>query len=223
MTGLVVLIVVSILLALTLAFLITDLVLSFQEIKSHPKRVYKALFGYADENDHLLLNNIDLFLEGDYTSPTRFDHLLFADKYIYIITDFALRGGLYGNINDPNIFVRKPSGQAQQIHNPIPYSAERITRFEKLLQVNQGDKMIVSVVVYNNSLVVPESLRKMDKNSWFISLSELIPTIRKAEKDDVTPIPHEMTQSMLNTIKRRSESIKEALEKQAQQQRGKAA
>jgi hypothetical protein len=223
MAGLIVLIVAIVLFVLAVTYLVTDFLLSKLEIKSHPNRVYRALYEYADENDHLLLNNVDLFLPGDYSEPTRFDHILFADKYIYIVTDFALKGGLYGNINDPNFFVKKLNGQAQQVHNPIPISENNIARFESLLDVNHEDKMLVSVIVYNNSLVVPEALRKMNRNCWFLSLKELIPTIRKAEKDNVTPIPHEMTQAMLDTIKARSENIKEALARQEEQRKAGAA
>lgn len=215
MTAKVVLLLCLIALFLILAYLLYDHLSLTGKVKNHKQRVYHALYDYAEEKDALLLSDVYLYLPGDYSDPTTFDHLLFHDKYVYVISDFAQNGGLYGNIQDPNLYLKPLRGATVQVPNPVSINEEKTKKLEEFLQASQGDHLLVSVVVYNDSLVVPETLRKKNQDSWFISLSELTKTIKQAEKDNVTPIPHEETERIMKEILSRSNAIKQKLKEEA--------
>lgn len=190
-----------------------DSIRKFFEKYRFKKSVYKVLRYYAEEEDQLLLNKVALILdEGN--QPILFDHILFADKYIYIISDFSAQGGLYGNVNDPALFLKKNKGDIEKIDNPVFYNEEKVKRLEQALGISHTDKMLVSVVVFNSTLVVPRGIEKKEQTSWFLSLLELEKTIRIAEKDDVEPIRHEQSEKMAKMLQTRSNQTKREMEAQ---------
>lgn len=172
------------------------------------KSVYRILHYYAEEEDQLLLNNVNLVFDKNAQEPYVFDHMLFADKYIYIISDYTKIGGLYGNINDQFLFLKDEKNQINKIFNPVILNENKITELERVFAIPHSDKMFVSVVVFNPSLVVPKELLKKEQTSWFLSLDELEKTIKKAEMDDVTPITHAQSEDMAKSILARSDRTK---------------
>ena len=218
MFGWIVLVILVIVLFVAIFFLFWDKIKNFMERHFHAKRVYKVLRYYAEEEDQLLLNHVVLYLSGD-NQPTTFDHIVFADKYVYVISDFSKIGGLYGNVEDPNLFLCYSKDKIVKITNPILANENRVMKLEEVLHVQHSDKMFVSVVVYNPSLIVPKGIAKKNQTSWFLPVTELEKTIKIAEKDSVSPISHDKTEKLVAMLKKRSEQNKieiDAQEKIAQ-------
>lgn len=180
------------------------------EKRNFQKKVYRVLKYYAEEEDQLLINKVALVLDED-NRPVSFDHILFADKYVYVFYDFSCFGGLYGNVNDPYIFLRNEKNKVVKITNPVYYNCEKVKKLEEALNISHADRIMVSVVVFNSSLVVPKGIYKKEQTSWFLPLSELEKTIETAEKDDVTPIRHEQSEKLALMLQKRSNQIKKEI------------
>ncbi len=192
-------------------FLFYDKIHYYFEKTRHRKRIYKVLHYFAEEEDCYLLNDAEFFLSENDAAPTHFDHLLFTEKYVYIITDFMAFGGIYGNVNDASLFLRKDSGKIVTIPNPVLNGRERVRRIEELVGASHEKKLFMSMTVYNPSLVVPKSIHIKDGESNFISLKELDETIRLAEQDNVAPIKDEMTKKLVHSLYERSNKTKESI------------
>ena len=158
----IVLIVLFIIILVSLFFLFYDKIQYLYEKKKHRKRIYKILHYFAEEEDCYLLNDVKVFLAKDDPEPTCFDHLLFAEKYIYIITDFIAFGGVYGNVKDASLFLKKPSGKTVPIPNPIISGKERVRRIEEFINSAHEHKLFMSMTVYNPSLIVPKGIHIKD-------------------------------------------------------------
>ena len=214
MLGWIILILVIVLLLACIIVFFSYPLKLFVEKHRHKKRVYKTLHYFCDEADQLMLNNVVLYLPGDKSEPTKFDHIVFADKYIYVVSSVFFEGGLYGNVEDSALFRRDDKGKIIKIINPVVQNENKVRKLEAVLDVPHSDKMFVSVVVYNPSLIVPKGIAKKDQTSWFLPVTELEKTLKIAEKDDVTSIDHTKTQALVNMLKDRSDKIKEEISKQ---------
>lgn len=201
------------LLIVSLFVLFNDFAKSHRDRKKFAKRVYNVLKYYADEQDHLLLNDVNLYLGEEKRKPTIFNHVLFADKYVYVITDFSYQGGIYGNIQDGTLFVKDYDGKKLKVDNPIADNEGNVRKLENFLGIHHSDKMLVSVVVHDSNLIVPKEIEKKEQNSWFLPIGELEKTLNLAEQDDVEPISHEQTERMVRTLLERSNLIKKEIKR----------
>lgn len=213
MIGWIVFGILVLLILVSLFFLFYDRIHYFFEKKRHKKRIYKVLHYYAEEEDCYLLNDAEFFLSENDSEPTRFDHILFTEKYVYIITDFMAFGGIYGNVNDASLFLKKASGKIITVPNPVINGKERVRRMEELVGASHEKKLFMSMTVYNPSLIVPKSIHVKDGESNFISLKELDETIRLAEQDNVVPIKDEMTKRLVHSLYERSNKTKRSVKK----------
>lgn len=197
-----------------LFFLVDDFFSAKKDKKKFMKDVYRVLKYHAEEQDDLLLNEVTLYLSKENQKPTIFDHILFADKYIYVITDFAYQGGIYGNVEDGYLFIQGYDKKKVKVRNPIIESEENVKKLEEFLSIRHSDKILVSVVVYSQNLMVPSQIAKKNQTSWFLSLHELEKTLEIAEQDDVEAISHDKTDKIVKAIYERSNMIKKEIKAQ---------
>ena len=199
------LLVIAILILIVL--LLWDKISPVLEKHFQDKRVYRILRYLCDEQDYLLLNNVQVKLPQG-KGIVHFDHILFAEKYIYVIDSFFGQGGLYGNIQDVSLFLQQDNGKKEQIENPVLKNEQKVADLSEKCGLNPEDKMMVSVVVYNDSLIVPAGIGIKEQGSFFLPLKELEKTIKVAEKDNVEPIKSENSERLLDHIKQWSDKLK---------------
>lgn len=187
----------------------------FLERRRYRQRVYKALHFYAEENDQLLINNCCLILPGE-EQATKIDHILLADKYVYVVKDFYQDGSIYGNLEDPYLFHLDSSGKKEKIANPVVQNRDVIEKLKKLVGVKEDSSLFVNVVCYNKGLLLPPEMVRKEQGLFFLSANELEETIQDAEKDEIPPIAHEKSEKLIQMLKQRSEGIKSEYRKQGQ-------
>ncbi len=187
----------------------------FFEKRRYRQRVYKALHFYAEENDQLLINNCYLILPGE-ENATRIDHILLADKYVYVVHDFYQDGSVFGNIDDPFLFHQSPSGKKEKIENPLTRNREIIDKLKVLVGVEEDSSLFVNVVCYNKSLLLPPEMIRKEQGLFFLPSNEIEETILDAERDSIPPISHEKSEKLIQMLKKRSEGIKLEYRRQGQ-------
>lgn len=207
-------VIVLLLLILLFSFLLCFEALSVRmERRCHHKRIYRILHHYAEEEDCYLLNDVRTFLSKDDMEPTKLDHILFTEKYIYLITDFLAFGGIYGNVKDASLFLKGPDGKIQTISNPILIGRNLVYNLEEDVMIGHEKNAFIAMTVYNPSLVVPKSIHVKNCESCFISVDELEETIRNSQEDSVSPFNDVKVKMLVDIIKERSDQVKEQLEK----------
>ena len=197
-----------IVLLILLFFLFFDQFRNKYERKYFKKRVHKKLYYLSEEEDYLLLNNVKIELGID-NQPSVFDHILFADKYIYLINDVYLEGAIAGNSNDTYIILRNGKSKQKKMNNFLKAQNMKVELFCHKFQIDREvDNYVFNVVCYNSSLIVTKSLRIKEYGEWFLPLKELIKTIRISEKDDIKTISKARVKDLFNSLKKSSDKLK---------------
>ena len=153
------------------------------------------------------MNNALIIFPGE-RKPVIFDHILIADKYVYVIKDVYYDGAIYGNLKDPSLFHEDLKKKVEKIENPLYVNAERIAKLEQMVNVQPDARLFVNVVCYNKALLVQDGLKTKEQGLFFLPVNELEKTIDAAEADNVQPISHEKSERLINLFKERSERIK---------------
>ncbi|MFA6829222.1 MAG: NERD domain-containing protein [Bacilli bacterium] len=200
--------VIALLVAALIVCIFSDDIKTFGEKKRHKNHVYTVLHNYAEDYDQLLINNVHLLLSENKDEITTFDHILICDKYAYLIQDFSAQGAVYGNLEDTKLFLKNFKGGATTFANPIYYNLQNIYKMERNTNIASSDHFFISVIVYNDSLIVPQALHKKDGGNWFIPVSQLYKTIKEAEKDNVGSMKSEFTELITQRLKEKSDSLK---------------
>ena len=206
-----------IVIALILAGLILGLLFPYfhhwDEKRNCRKKVYQVLKDYAEENDQLLINDVSLYLD-DARYLRHFDHILLCSKYVYLIQDINYEGGIYGNLDDERLFLRKPDGNISTIENPVMINIHLRDAFARYLNVPADQCLFVSVVVYNDNLFVPGALIRKEQGNFFLTRRELCATINNSEHDEVADIQANVTEDLVQKLKDKSDMAKAMLEEE---------
>lgn len=149
--------------------------------KNLNKRVYRILYALAMDKDYYLINNFPLIQNNELVA--KLDHILFTNKYIYVISDRPFSGIINGN-RDDNIWLNYSfSGERTEINNPLLMNKIRIEKFSKIKKIDS--KCIISIVVTNNLAEIINLENLSTNKSYICKKSKLKSIIKKIEKRDV--------------------------------------
>ncbi len=178
-------VVICILLGLLLVFIVLFPFIKRKYIFKNFKRVYyKKINNVVLDNDYLLIN--DLTLNDREGKICTIDHLIFADKYIYVVKDRYYRGGIAGNKEDNVWFFYGKQGQKEEFENPMNVNKKRI---EKLSNITHFDNdYFISIVLINNDCVVKNLKSLQSNDSYIVPYNQLKKLIKTIESRNVPPI-----------------------------------
>ncbi len=144
----------------------------------------KRIYHIALYNDFYLINQINLKLDDD--NEAHIDHLLFGEKYIYVIKDRYYDGALTGQARDVNwMFYQRFGRRGKFIANPFLLNRVRV---EKLALVTGLDPhFFISVIVTNDQCLLDEIDTK-DNATFIVKLKKLEKLIKTIEEREIEPI-----------------------------------
>lgn len=150
-------------------------------IKNFQKSYYKEIRKIADLSDYYLINN--LVIRNNNKLVCRIDHVLFGNKYIYVIKDRYYRGAISGNKDDVTWFFYASNKKKFEIDNPMTVNEQRL---DKLSLVTQIDKsFFISIVLINDNCVIKNAAELNKENSFIVSRKNLKKIIKSIEKRNV--------------------------------------
>lgn len=139
---------------------------------------YKKLYEIAEKNDYLLVNNVILKENGQ--NIASIDHILFGDKFIYVIRDRYYVGAINGDKKDDIWLFFNKQNERIEIENPMKKNKMRI---ERLVDLTLLDKeFFVSIVLVNNDCVIKDNEKLNKEKNYMVNLRNLNKTIKKMEK-----------------------------------------
>lgn len=140
---------------------------------------YKKIHALVLKNDYFLLNNIVLKNDNDIVLA-HIDHIVFANKYIYVIRDRYFKGALSGE-KDDNIWIFSTKKiEREEIENPLMKNDKRIDKLCELSKISKD--LIISLVLVNNDCLIKNEENLNSKKSYIVHLKELNKLIKKIEK-----------------------------------------
>jgi hypothetical protein len=174
-----------VILALFLIFLLFFPFIRRSYIFHNFKKVYyKKINNIVLNNDYLLIN--DLTLNDRDGKICTIDHLVFAQKYIYVIKDRYYRGGVSGKKEDNVWLFYGKQGQREEFENPMNINKKRI---DKLANITHFDKeYFISIVLINNDCVIKNLKSLNSGDSYIVPYGKLNSLIKTIESRDVAPI-----------------------------------
>ena len=180
----------AILLVISIVFFVSFPIIKRRSLKKNFVRTYgRGVFKIANMYDYYLINKLALKSNDD--SRLNIDHLLLANKYIFVIKDYYFDGSLKGKEVDNSwvyYFGSKKNPKQEYINNPI---SENIARTRKLSMITGlDDSLLISIVLVNDDCDL--SLELNESNTHFVSKrSGLKKLIEEIEARNVAPLNNE--------------------------------
>lgn len=145
------------------AFLITYfLIYKYLYYPKHFKNDhYKVVKKIVDNEDYRLINNFYFTVEEN--MKAMIDHIIFGEKYIYVVLSRYYDGDISGNINDKSLIFTNKKGKKYYTDNPYRYLDYILSRFSTVCGLDR--RMLIGIVLTNNSC---ENTVISESNSNFV-------------------------------------------------------
>ena len=196
----------AVLLVLVILFIIFYPKIHRAKLKKDFVSIYgKQIYRYALHNDLYLINQLELKSHDDQT--LKIDHLLFGNKYIYIIKDYFLPGTIEAKENDAS-FIYTTLGK-----NPKKYYIDN-------LLIKNGDltRKVATNLGLHAHLFIPIALLNNDcdlgdfnptiQNNYITHLKDITKLIDSLESRNVAPLNDEQLKYAVKDVNRLNERRK---------------
>lgn len=153
--------------------------------KNYVKSFGKKIYQIAQEEDFYLINQI--VLESNINKNICVNHLLFANKYIYVISDYYLEGELLAKEND-NSWIFKPYNKkipTKYIDNLLQMSDKLTKNLSEITGL--GIDLFIPVVAINSNCTITE-FSQTSNGHFLVHINHLKRLILTLEKRDVPPL-----------------------------------
>lgn len=122
--------------------------------KHFAESYYKKIYKTAVLDDYYLINHFTYTV--DESTKIKIDHILFGDKFIYVIICKYFEGDVSGKYNDNSLIFQSRSGKNYYTDNPIS-EVKSITTNLSMVSGIDPDYMIGLVLVNDNCRVAIQS------------------------------------------------------------------
>lgn len=170
------------------------------QVKYFYPHVYKTALYY----DYYLINTFNIALTAQL--DLKIDHLLFGNKYIYIINDYIYEGILTGKKQDSSWILQDLKGEESYIANPLKVNDE--IRKKLSLKTAIDDATFICITLVNNKTDI-NSLNVNTKDNYIIDIKDFMKLIDAIESRKVSALNEEQLQKRvlefdkLNMFKKR--------------------
>ena len=173
------------------------------QVKHFKDSYYKRIRKVAEIKDYYLINN--LVLKNDNQVICKIDHILFGEKYIYVIKDRYYRGGISGASDDNVwIFVNKKE-EKKEISNPMQMNMLRVNKLSLMTQIDES--FFISIVIINDDCIVNDISKLCDERSFIVSRKKFPQLIKTIESRNVKKMNENQLSYAVKDIKKLYGSI----------------
>lgn len=191
------LIIVPIVLTLAIVAVVLLIVIPMRK-KSYRKNFkyhyYKKIYKIAMDKDYYLINDFLFRIDNSYVA--RIDHILFADKYIYIIIDSYFNGDIVGKEDDPSIIRIEKSGKKIYDNNPLLSIKKLVNKLSLVTGIDES--LMIGVCLINGDSRC--GVVTTGKQYYIIQDNKLKQLVKAIESRDIDPINEEQLASAVKAI-----------------------
>ena len=191
---------ISIAASIILAFVLAICLVIFIPIRNRKKKsdfkyfYYKTIYKIAMDRDYYLINNFLFKIDESYVA--RIDHILFGDKYIYLITDSYFDGDITGKEDDTSIIRIESTGKKYYDNNPIVTSKKLLTKLSMVTGIDPS--MMIGVSLINSEC--RSDIKTTGKQFYIIQVNKLKSLVKAIESRDIDSINAEQLASAVKAI-----------------------
>lgn len=148
------------------------------------KKVYKT----ALYEDFYLIN--DFVFAYEENKGVKINHVLFGNKYIYLINDYYFNGSLSGQEKDGSLILVTKNGKKAYVDNPL--MANKVVAKRLSVIANFDKTMLISIALVNKECAL--EIEHKEKNNYLIQADKLYKLVRAIESRDIAPIEPDQLQ-----------------------------
>ena len=153
---------------------------------------YNRIYKLAMDKDYYLINNF-LFRIDD-THVGKIDHILFANKYIYIVNDCFYDGDIDGKENDPSIIFINKLGRKNYEDNPIVNNKKIMNRLSLVTGINTS--LMIGITLINDNCSC--AINTTTKNYYVVRSNKFRALVKAIES---RPIGNINPEQLANAVK----------------------
>ncbi|MCR5184762.1 MAG: NERD domain-containing protein [Bacilli bacterium] len=155
---------------------------------------YKAIYRIAFDEDYYLIN--DFYFRVDTSHVAKIDHILFGEKYIYIISDTYFDGDLSGQDTDKSLIITNRKGQKFYTDNLYNSSQLLINYLSTSTGIDKS--LFIGVALVNNECKL--SVISNSKSLYLIQRNKLKKLVKAIESRQVGKINAQQLDNAVKAI-----------------------
>ena len=155
---------------------------------------HKAIYRIAFDEDYYLIN--DFLFKVDSSKVARADHILFGNKYIYLIIDVYYEGDLTGNDEDKSLILIDKRGTKYYTDNQYLIAKSLVKALCRSTGISED--LFIGVVVVNNNCKL--GIDTVSKQYYMIQRNRLKKLVKAIESRDVGKINAAQLESLVKAI-----------------------
>lgn len=172
------------------------------EVRNLTKVNYRVIRPIVDKQDYRLINEIEISLDAERKSTLHFDHMIFGEKYIYLIVDKFWWVGLGGKRDDDSwVYYKKSHKGRIYIDNPLKMNALRKEKFSLYMGMNPD--LFIPIILVNNDCVLEVEGEESEDN-FIIHRKKLKKLLKELESRDVSSLNDDELQQVVYAIHRKN-------------------
>ena len=141
-------------------------------MKHYKEAYYRSIRKIVQNEDYYLINKY-VFLTGD-KKKAIIDHIIFAEKYIYLISSYYMDGDITGDKGDQSLILYPKNGKKIYIKNPLVQSKLLLDQLNFSTDLDKS--LFICVALVNDSVNL--TLNGDGKQFYIIQNKKLKPLIK---------------------------------------------
>lgn len=143
---------------------------------------YKKVYKVAIDNDFYLINQFDFKIDSSRVATV--DHILFGEKYIYVILSKYYQGDLVGKYHDKSLIFISHAGKKCYTDNPINELKNLSSKLSSSIGIDAS--LMVGIVLVNDDCKV--AVQSDSKQFYIIQRKKFSALINAIESRPVAEI-----------------------------------
>lgn len=164
------------------------------------KYVYHRIYRIVLNNDYYLINNYVFSI--DEVHKVTIDHIIFAEKYIYICLDRYNEGNLMGNDTNASLILLSRNGDKNYVDNPF-ISLSKILR-QLSSATGLPTEMMIGFIIVNDDCQT--KIESKSSQLFLLNRNQLTKLIKTIESRDIQKINPEELDKAVKVLYERNEN-----------------
>lgn len=162
--------------------------------KKYVEHYYREIHKIVMNNDYYLINNF--IFKVDDSSLMKINHIIFGEKYVYLINDFHYDGDIAGKCFDKSLICFSKKGKKYYIDNPILKNRFLLERLCMMTGLDSSIMIGISLVNDDcNSDISSDS-----KQYYLVSRNKLGSLIKAIESRPINKLNEKSLEKLVQSI-----------------------
>lgn len=165
----------------------------------------KKVYRYALHNDLYLINQLEL--KGNDDQIIKVDHLLFANKYIYVISDYYLPGSIEAKENDQSFIYKSYEKDSEKVYIDNLLIKGRELTNKVAFNLGLKENLFISIALVDDNADF-NGFKSSLTDNYIVHLSSLTKLLDSIESRNVAPLNDDQLKYAVKDINRLNERRK---------------